>query len=115
MNGWFEKRRHHRLTVALPMLYQRVNRDNNPDQRLKGITQNISMGGLYFICLDWEDLDLNQVLDIAIEMPHQGFDVAGAGQLRTRAQILRIEDLPRRSHARGIALQFLEDLRFTNL
>lgn len=110
----FDKRRHHRLTVALQLLCKHTHPEWKDYPEMQGVTENISMGGLYFVCLDWQTLSINQVLNINIEIPKQGFDLPGTYGLKTRAEVLRVEKLPLRPHTRGVALQFLEDLHFAH-
>jgi c-di-GMP-binding flagellar brake protein YcgR len=114
MSTGFEKRRHHRLTVALHLYCKYFNQETDIYKEMKGVTENISMGGLYFLCLNCRGLVLKQVLDVNIVMPRQIFDLGGTNVLKTRAKILRLEESSKRPNSRGVALQFLEDLRFAN-
>ncbi|MBW1917182.1 MAG: PilZ domain-containing protein [Deltaproteobacteria bacterium] len=112
MTSWFEKRRHQRLNVALPMVYKIINRGRKNYKEYKAVTKNISMGGIYFVCLVYQDLNINQILNITIELPRQAFNLPGTTILKTRGQVLRIEEMPQRPYVFGVALKFLDTLQF---
>ncbi|MFP3867271.1 MAG: PilZ domain-containing protein [Desulfobacteraceae bacterium] len=112
MTSWFEKRRHQRLNVALPVVYKITNRESNNQKEYKGVTKNISMGGIYFVCLVYQELDVNQKVNITIELPRQAFDLPGTTTLKTKGQVLRIEEIPQRPYVYGVALRFLDTLQF---
>ncbi|RLA89411.1 MAG: hypothetical protein DRG58_05175 [Deltaproteobacteria bacterium] len=108
----FEKRRHQRLNLALPLIYKLYNQEGKDYKKLKGVTKNISMGGIYFVCLAPQSLAIKQVMEIAIELPKQDFELPGTNILKTRGEVLRIEKLPQRPYAKGVALQLIENLSF---
>ena len=116
MDTWFEKRRHHRLTAALQLYYERAGAEGNSSKMQRGFTENISMGGLYFICREPQvkQLGVNDVLTINIKIPRHNYDLSWANTLQARGQVVRIEPLSNRPDSYGIALKFLEDLRFVN-
>jgi hypothetical protein len=113
MNNCFEKRRHHRLSAALQLFYGRGQQNNDKEMK-KGLTENISISGLYFICLECQELDLarNQVISLTIKVPSQITDISWSNLLKADAQILRVDPLPGRPQARGVALKFIDDLHF---
>jgi hypothetical protein len=113
MNISFEKRRHHRLSAALQLLYGQ-DHQNDGAKMNKGLTENISISGLYFICMECQELDLacNQVISLTIKVPSQHAEIYWSNLLKAEAQILRVDPLPGRPQARGVALKFIEDLRF---
>jgi hypothetical protein len=114
----FEKRRHHRLTAALQLFYERMGSetDDKKTQIHKGFTENISMGGIYFICgeVPVKNLNVDDVLSINIKIPRHNYDLSWTNTLQARGKVLRIEKFPGRPDSYGIALKFLEDLRFVN-
>ena len=116
MVTWFEKRRHHRLTAALQLYYERAGAEGNASQVQRGFTENISMGGLYFICREPQvkQLDVDDVLTVNIKIPRHNYDLSWTNTLQARGRVVRIEPVPNRPDTYGIALKFLEDLRFVN-
>jgi hypothetical protein len=116
MATWFEKRRHHRLTAALQLFYECMDSEENKTEVLKGFTENISMGGLYFISSEpfIKNLNVDDVLNINIKIPHHNYDLSWTNTLQARGKVVRIEPSHDRSDAYGVALKFLEDLRFVN-
>ncbi|AEB09878.1 PilZ domain-containing protein [Desulfobacca acetoxidans] len=116
MINWFEKRRHHRLTAALQLSYEPLGLEAGKSDRYKGYTENISMGGLYFTCSDppAKNLNVNDIVDINIKIPRHNYDLSWTNTLQTRGKIVRIEPLPDRPSSYGVALKFLEDLRFVS-
>jgi hypothetical protein len=113
MNNCFEKRRHHRLSAALQLFYGR-GQQNNDQEMKKGLTENISISGLYFICLDCQELDFacNKVISLIIKVPSQNTERSWSNLLKADAQIMRIDPLPDRPQARGVALKFIDELHF---
>jgi hypothetical protein len=116
MVTWFEKRRHHRLTAALQLFYERTGLEDTKPQVCKGYTENISMGGLYFICQEPQikNLNINDILSINIKIPRHNYDLSWTNTLQARGKIVRIEKVTDRNESFGIALKFLEELRFIN-
>jgi len=116
MISCFEKRRHQRLNAALQLTFKKSNGSDAEHPEHRGVTANISMGGLYFICSDWQvqSLNLDETLRVTIMIPRQHYDYAWSSTLKTTARIVRIEPMPDRPQQNGVALSFLEDLRFTN-
>ncbi len=112
----FEKRRHHRLNAALQLSFKKSNGANDSHPEHRCVTTNISMGGTYFICSDWQvqNLNLDEVLKITITIPRQHYDFSWSSTLKTTGKIVRIDNIPERPKHNGVALSFLEDLRFTN-
>jgi hypothetical protein len=111
----FEKRRHHRLSAALQLFYERMGSEVKPKVH-KGFTENISMGGLYFICNEphIKNLNVDDIISINIKIPRHNYDLSWTNTLEARGKVLRIEQFPNRPESYGIALKFLEDLRFIN-
>lgn len=74
------------------------------------------MGGLYFILTKQpEDLfQVNDVVEVSIKIPRQNYDYTLSNTLKARSQVVRLEPIPERPGAVGVALKFLEDLRFAN-
>ena len=116
MVTWFEKRRHHRLTAALQLFYERTGLEDIKPQGHKGYTENISIGGLYFVCHEpsIKDLNIDDILNINIKIPRHNYDLSWTNTLQARGKIVRIEQFPNRNDSYGIALKFLEELRFIN-
>jgi hypothetical protein len=116
MVTWFEKRRHHRLTAALQLYYERMGLEDKKSETHKGFTENISMGGLYFICSESpiKNLNVDDILSINIKIPRHNYDLSWTNTLQARGKVVRIEQFPDRPDSYGIALKFLEDLRFVN-
>ena len=116
MVTWFEKRRHHRLTAALQLHYARPGAEDKAPEVRKGFTENISMGGLYFICKEpsIKSLNVDDILTVNIKIPRHNYDLSWTNTLQARGKVLRIEEVPERSESYGVALKFLEDLRFVN-
>ncbi len=116
MVTWFEKRRHHRLTAALQLFYERTGLVDIKPEIHKGYTENISMGGLYFICQEpsMKNLNVDDVLSINIKIPRHNYDLSWTNTLQARGKIVRIEKYPDRENSYGVALKFLEELRFIN-
>ncbi len=116
MTTWFEKRRHHRLTASLQLYYERVGVEGNTPSVQSGFTENISMGGLYFICREPQvkSLGVDDVLTISIKIPRHNYDLSWTNTLQAKGKVVRIEPLPDRPESYGVALKFLEDLRFVN-
>ncbi len=116
MITWFEKRRYHRLTAALQLFYERTDLDDIKSEVHKGYTTNISMGGLYFISHEApiKNLKVDDILSISIKIPRHNYDLSWTNTLQARGKIVRIEQVNDRSESYGIALKFLEDLRFIN-
>jgi len=112
----FEKRRHHRLTAALQLYYECMGSEDKKTKIHKGFTENISMGGLYFISSEplIKNLNVDDVLNINIKIPHHNYDLSWTNTLQARGKVVRIEPSPNRSNSYGVALKFLEDLRFVN-
>jgi hypothetical protein len=116
MVTWFEKRRHHRLTAALQLFYERTGLEGIKPQIHKGYTENISMGGLYFICHEppIKNLNVADILSINIKIPRHNYDLSWTSTLQARGKIVRVEKVPAGNDSYGIALKFLEELRFIN-
>jgi PilZ domain len=116
MITWFEKRRHHRLTAALQLFYERTDLDDIKSELHKGYTENISMGGIYFISHEApvKNLNVNDILSINIKIPRHNYDLSWTNTLQARGKIVRIDKVEDRPESFGIALKFLEDLRFIN-
>ena len=116
MITWFEKRRHHRLTAALQLFYERTGLDDIKSEMHKGYTENISMGGIYFISHEApvKNLNVNDILSINIKIPRHNYDLSWTNTLQARGKIVRIDKVDDRPESYGIALKFLEDLRFIN-
>lgn len=116
MINHLEKRRHHRLTAALQLYFERSGSKGGTPQVERGFTENISMGGLYFICREPQikQLDVDDVLTVNIKIPRHNYDLSWTNTLQARGQVVRIEPVPNRPDAMGIALKFLEELRFVN-
>jgi hypothetical protein len=112
----FEKRRHHRLSAALQLFYERMGSEVKNPKVHKGFTENISMGGLYFICNEphIKNLNVDDIISINIKIPRHNYDLSWTNTLQARGKVLRIESFPNRPESYGIALKFLEDLRFIN-
>ena len=74
------------------------------------------MGGLYFICNDLpiKALNIDDIVSINIKIPRHNYDLSWTNTLQARGKIVRIEQLPDRPESFGVALKFLEDLRFVN-
>jgi len=85
-------------------------------EKHKGFTENISMGGLFFICNEppIETLRIDDVVSISIKIPRHNYDLSWTNTLQARGKVVRIEPLPDRPKSFGVALKFLEDLRFVN-
>jgi hypothetical protein len=116
MVTWFEKRRHHRLTAALQLFYERMGSEDKKNQTHKGFTENISMGGIYFICGEApvKNLNVDDILSINIKIPRHNYDLSWTNTLQARGKVVRIEKFSDKPDSYGIALKFLEDLRFVN-
>jgi c-di-GMP-binding flagellar brake protein YcgR len=116
MVTWFEKRRHHRLTAALHIFYERMGTEENKNQVHKGFTENISMGGMYFVSSETpiKNLNIDDILSVNIKIPRHNYDLSWTNTLRARGKVVRIEKSPEKPDFIGIALKFLEDLRFVN-
>lgn len=116
MVNWFEKRRHHRLTAALQLAVRRPEAPGRPKQEYKGLTENISMGGVYFILprAPEEMFQVNDIVEVSIKIPRQNYEFAWASTLKARSQVVRLEPIADRPGAIGVALKFLEDLQFAN-
>lgn len=116
MVTWFEKRRHHRLTAALQLFYERMGSDDKKTEIHKGFTENISMGGIYFLCSEVpiKNLNVDDILSISIKIPRHNYDLSWTNTLQARGQVVRIEQSADRPDSYGVALKFLEDLRFVN-
>ncbi len=74
------------------------------------------MGGLYFICNEppIKNLDVDDIVSINIKIPRHNYDLSWTNTLQARGKVVRIEQFPERPESYGIALKFLEDLRFVN-
>jgi hypothetical protein len=116
MVTWFEKRRHHRLTAALQLFYERSGLVDIKPEVHKGYTENISMGGLYFICQEpsIKDLNVDDTLSINIKIPRHNYDLSWTNTLQAQGKVVRIEKYTDRENSYGVALKFLEELRFIN-
>lgn len=116
MATWFEKRRYHRLTAALQLYFERLGAENETSEVHKGFTENISMGGLYFICKEppIKNLDVDDIVTINIKIPRHNYDLSWTNTLQARGKVVRIEQFPDQPKAYGVALKFLEDLRFVS-
>ena len=116
MATWFEKRRHHRLSAALQLYYECMDSEDNKPEIHRGFTENISMGGLYFISSEplLKTLNVDDVLNVNIKIPHHNYDLSWTNTLQARGKVVRIEPSSERSNSVGVALKFIEDLRFVN-
>jgi hypothetical protein len=116
MITWFEKRRHHRLSAALQLFYERTGLNVIKTEIHKGYTENISMGGIYFISQEApvKNLNVDDILSVNIKIPRHNYDLSWTNTLQARGKIVRIEKVTDRPESYGIALKFLEDLRFIN-
>jgi hypothetical protein len=112
----FEKRRHHRLSAALQLYYECMGSEDKKTEIHKGFTENISMGGLYFISSEplIKNLNVDDILNVNIKIPHHNYDLSWTNTLQARGKVMRIEKSPNRANSFGVALKFLEDLRFVN-
>jgi PilZ domain len=116
MITWFEKRRHHRLSAALQLFFEHTGLDEIKSEVHKGYTENISMGGMYFIAQEnlVKTLNVDDILSVNIKIPRHNYDLSWTNTLQARGKIVRIEKVIDRPESYGIALKFLEDLRFIN-
>ncbi len=112
MTNWIEKRQHTRLHLTLPLLYERFDRDLGYCREYAATTVNISIGGLYFTCLNCDDhnLEMDRELDITIQMPPTGGIRSTPDTIKAKGKIRRIDAVPHHPRARGVALQFLQPL-----
>ncbi len=74
------------------------------------------MGGLYFILTKQPEelFQVNDVVEVSIKIPRQNYDLALSNTLKARSQVVRLRADPGAPGAVGVALKFLEDLRFAN-
>ncbi len=74
------------------------------------------MGGLYFICSEppIKTLGVDDIVSINIKIPRHNYDLSWTNTLQARGKVVRIEQFSDRPESYGIALKFLEDLRFVN-
>jgi hypothetical protein len=111
-----DKRRYNRLPVTLPISYKPAE-SNDGIQEQGGLTQNISQGGIYFLCRTSTSptITTDQVLHLCIKFLIQDDDyknIAFTETLKTRGQVLRIETSQERPHICGVALKFLDHLKY---
>jgi hypothetical protein len=117
MENRVEKRQEPRWNVSFPLLFKRDNSSDIEHREHEGLTQNISEGGLYFICPTCpdRDMDVNHKLDITIIIPSQWNAMASHRHIKTKGKIVRIHKYIEEPHTRGVALKFsggVDDLIF---
>lgn len=101
-----ERRKHNRLLLSLPMQIQWVNDEDrifNEGSR----SVNVSLGGVYF--KSREKLPIGKDTMVTFDLPF--YSISNLGVLKTRGEVVRVEET--RTNERGIALKFLEELKFS--
>lgn len=103
-----ERRKHSRLLLSLPMRLQWVNEEGNILNKTYN-SVNISTGGVYY--RSEEKIPLGTDTIVTFDLPSN--ELVALRVLKTRGKVIRIEDDG--SEQKGIALQFVDDLRFSTL
>jgi hypothetical protein len=99
MQSWDENRKHNRVSFALPLIYESFDEGVGGFVKHVGVTRNYSDGGLYFLTPNCPGQRL---------VVHQELQINISNITKARAKIIRVDKLPWRSQAKGIALKFLE-------
>jgi c-di-GMP-binding flagellar brake protein YcgR len=103
-----ERRKHDRLLLSLPMQIQWVNDEGRIfNESSKSV--NISLGGVYF--KSREKLPIGKDAMVTFDLPF--YSISNLGVLKTRGEVVRIEET--KTDEGGIALKFLEELKFSTV
>ena len=102
-----ERRKHKRLLLTLPMQVQWVHEDGRVfSETCKSI--NISTGGVYYKSREVIPLGTDTI--VALDLPFT-IGVTDSGIIRTRGRVIRVDNGEKKK--KGIALRFLEELKFS--
>ncbi len=101
-----ERRKHARLLLSLPMQVQWINEEGRMFiESCKSV--NVSTSGVYY--KSREELPLGTEGTVTFNLTLNG--LASSRILRTRGRVVRIEEAE--TEKKGIALKFLEELKFS--
>lgn len=101
-----ERRQHKRMENKWPLSYSWPEQSDSVHSHRKGITTNVSIGGLYFYPINHDqNLALNQVLHLSIL--YCGQDSKELFSIKAQGEVLRLDkETPHPSKLR-VALRFL--------
>ena len=105
-----ERRRFNRLVVSLPVKFSVVGQENEPNNL--GILKNIGLGGLYIECPPPLELEKGQILNISIAATLPSLDIQSVSHLAVKGEVVRLDPPLRPGRSWGIAIRFLEEIKF---
>lgn len=111
----FEKRKHRRLNLALPIEVKKL---EAPDEVMfeQAQTSNLSLGGAYFKTQVWKDVRPQEGVYVSISVPRDVSKDFPFSRLVGKARIVRVEMLLEnkvdRLAKQGIAIEFTSDFVF---
>ncbi len=103
-----ERRKHARLSLALPMYLQWVNKDGIMSSKNCN-SLNVSAGGVYY--KSEEELPLDTDATVVFNLPVN--DLVDFRVLRAQGKVVRVEKS--KTDHKGIALEFLGELKFSTI
>lgn len=111
-----ERRCYNRLPVTLPITFK-PSEHNNGVQGKGGLTKDISQGGAFFLYRTslCPDIAADQVFYLTIKFLIQNEDYRGIPfieTLQTRGRVIRTETSQERPHICGVAVKFLDHLKY---
>jgi hypothetical protein len=98
-----ERRKYHRLYFSLPMELQVRLQDGQEAWTSDGLLQNLSLGGVYFVCDTLPRLRRGDVGEFILQVGGPG----GASRLRAAGQVKRVDHHVFGFTSYGIAVEFL--------
>jgi hypothetical protein len=105
-----ERRKHRRLNIQLPLHIRGTDRYGRSVD-ISSVTDNVSTGGAYFSSS--ELVEPGNKIDIFISIPYEISQIFPPRTLKTEALIIRvIEPGDKSQNQKGIAIEFLKDLKW---
>ena len=109
MEEFKERREHRRLRIQLPLRIRGFDREGKGID-LRGATENMSTGGVYYVSTSLLQPGMN--LNISLSIPYEVSHVFSPRSLETEATVVRLIELdgaPQMS--KGITVPFLRGLK----
>lgn len=103
-----ESRKHPRFKTSTPMEYYLPVNGLNTTWALKGVMQDISLGGCYFTCKNRLWMDRGHTLDFKVDVSPLQPDAQEARYLNLQGVVVRLGCLPLGSDPWGVGVAFLQ-------
>lgn len=110
MADGIENRCEHRMNIALPVFFKKIDNQVEKQQEHEGIVANISNNGVYFCCTNCSDIEINHHLDITIKIPSLQKEATNDRILKIQGEVTRIQRFVSDPYSLGVALKFQNGL-----